>query len=123
MCPKGVQITATDDEDGVTITFTTPGDPTEVRARVRKMAAMHDRMSHGMMGRGEGSGGMGEGMHEHTAMVPSHATVEDVDHGACMRITPDDPAQLATLRDQIHAHVAMMNRGQCPMDHHVSSKR
>lgn len=130
MCPmmKGAQATATDDEGGVAITFTTPDDPTELRARVRKMAAMHDRMSHGMMGSGErngsaemtGSAGMGsammeEGMHEHMAMVPSHAVVEDVDHGARVRITPDDPAQLATLREQVHAHVAMMNSGRCPM--------
>jgi len=32
-------------------------------------------------------------------MVPSHAAVNDVDHGARIVLTPDDPAQLAPLRE------------------------
>jgi len=127
---KDAQLTAVDGAHDVTITFTTQGDPAELRAHVRKMGAMHDQMAHGMMGGGMGSGGMGSGgsgemmsgsgmkgggMHEHMAMVPSHAAVDDVDHGARIALTPDDPAQLATLRDQVHAHVEMMKSGHCPM--------
>lgn len=107
---KDAQIAATDDEHGVAITFTTTGDPAELRAHVHKMATMHDRMSHEMMG----SGATG-GMHEHMAMAPSHAAVDDVDHGARIVLTPDDPTQLAMLRDQVHAHVEMMKSGKCPM--------
>ena len=118
---KDAQLAVTDGEHDVAISFTTQGDPTELRAHVRKMGAMHDRMAHGMMGSGMmgsgmmGSGMMGGGMHEHMAMVPSHAAVDDIDHGARIVLTPDDPAQLATLRDQVHAHVEMMKSGRCPM--------
>ena len=59
---KDAQIAATDGEHDVTITFTTQGDPTDLRAHVRKMGAMHDRMAHGTMGGSMmGSGGMGSG--------------------------------------------------------------
>lgn len=61
---------------------------------------------------------MGGGMPEHMAMVPSHAAVDDVDHGARIVLTPDDPAQLAALRDHVHAHVEMMKSGRCPMMQH-----
>lgn len=125
MCPmmKDTQVTATDEEHDVAITFTTQGDPTELRAHVRKMAAMHDRMANGMMGGGMGSGSgammgsgmMGGGMPAHMAMVPSHAAVNDVDHGARIVLTPDDPAQLGALRDHVHTHVEMMKSGRCPM--------
>jgi hypothetical protein len=125
---KDAQLAATDGEHDVTVTFTTQGDPTELRAHVHQMGAMHDRMAHGgmmgsgmgsgesggMAGSGMGSGMMGGGMH-HMAMVPSHAAVDDVDHGARVVLTPDDPAQLATLREQVHAHVDMMKSGHCPM--------
>ena len=136
---KDAQLATTDGEHDVTVTFTTLGDPTELRAHVRKMGAMHDRMADGMMGGGmKGGGGMGSGdgsgmmggsgmvggsgMHEHMAMVPSHAAVADVDHGARIVLTPDDPAQLVALRDQVHAHVEMMTSGRCPMmDEHAAS--
>jgi len=110
-CPmmmKDAQIAATDGEHDVTITFTTPGDPAPLRAHVREMGAMHDRMAHG--------GGMnGGGMGEHMKMVPSHAAVDDIDHGARIVLTPDDPAQLVALREHVHAQVEMMRSGTCPM--------
>ena len=124
---KDAQLAATDGEHDVTVTFTTQGDPTELRAHVHKMGAMHDQMGHGEMGHGKmmGGGEMGSGSHEmaggsgmgdmHAHMVPSHAAVDDVDHGARVVLTPDDPAQLAALRDQVHAHVEMMKSGKCPM--------
>ncbi len=152
---KDAQLAVVDGEHGVTITFTTQGDPSELRKHVRKMSAMHGQMGSGGMGSGGmgsggmgsgmmGSGGMGSGMmgsgmmgsggmgsggggemmgggmkgggmHEHMAMVPSHAAVDDVDHGARIVLTPDDPAQLATLRGQVHAHAEMMKSGHCPM--------
>ena len=112
---KDAQLAATDGEHDVTITFTTQGDPAELRAHVRKMGAMHDGMAH--MGSGVSDGMMGGsgGMHGHMAMVPSHAAVDDVDHGARIVLTPDDAAQLAPLREHVHAHVEMMKSGHCPM--------
>lgn len=118
---KDAQLAATDGEHDMTVTFTTQGDPAELRAHVHKMGAMHDQMAHGMGSGGMGGSGemnMGSGMgemHHHMAMVPSHAAVDDVDHGARIVLTPDDPAQLAALRDQVHAHVDMMKSGKCPM--------
>ena len=129
---KDAQLAATDGEHDVAITFTTQGDPTALRAHVHQMGAMHDQMSHGKMAGGMmmGSGGMGSGggemhggsgmmmgggMHEHEPMVPSHAAVDDVDHGARIALTPDDPAQLASLREHVHKHVEMMKSGHCPM--------
>lgn len=110
-CPmmmKDAQIAATDGEHDVTITFTTSGDPAPLRAHVREMGAKHDQMAHG--------GGMnGGGMAGQMKMVPSHAAVDDVDHGARMVLTPDDPAQLAALRERVHSHVEMMKSGTCPM--------
>ena len=116
-CPmmKDAQLAVTDGDHDVTITLTTQGDPTALRAHVHEMGAKHDHMAHGMM---MGSGGMGMGsggMHEHMAMVPSHAAVDDVDHGARIVLTPDDPAQLVALREHVHAHAEMMKSGHCPM--------
>ena len=108
MMMKDAQIAATDGERDVTITFTTAGDPVALRTHVHEMGAKHDRMAHG--------GGMkGGGMGEHMKMVPSHAAVDDIDQGARMVLTPDDPAQLAALREHDHSHVEMMKSGTCPM--------
>ena len=119
---KDAQLAAIDGEHDVAITFTTQGDPADLRAHVHEMGMKHDHMAH-MGSGGMGSGGMGSGdmheMHEHmAAMVPSHAAVDDVDHGARIVLTPDDPTQLAALREQVHAHVDMMKSGQCPMMEH-----
>ncbi len=113
MMMKDAQIAATDGEHDMTITFTTAGDPAPLRAHVREMGAKHDRMAHGggMNGGGMNGGGMGE----HMKMVPSHAAVDDVDHGARIVLTPDDPAQLGALREHVHSHVEMMKSGTCPM--------
>jgi hypothetical protein len=97
MMMKDTQIAAIDGERDVTITFTTPGDPASLRAHVREMGAKHDRMG------------------EHMKMVPSHAAVDDVEHGARIVLTPDDPAQLVALREHVHSHVEMMKSGTCPM--------
>jgi hypothetical protein len=84
------------------------------------MAEMHTKMGEmhhgGMIGSGGemygemmGSGGMHGGM----PMVPSRATVEDIPGGARLVIAPDDPAQVAALRDHARPHVAMMQKGEC----------
>ena len=108
MIMKEAQIAATDGEKDVTITFTTQGDPAPLRAHVREMGAKHDQMA-------QGGGMTGGGMGEHMKMVPSHAAVDDVDHGARIVLTPDDPAQLVALREHVHSHVEMMKSGTCPM--------
>ena len=118
MCPMrvpGTQVSTTETPDGVAIVFTTSGDVAELRARARKMASMHEHM---MSGGGEmDSGGMmGSGKMMMT-MVPSKARAEDIDGGVRIVITPNDPAQLAALRDHVRRHVEQMKSGECPMMH------
>jgi DNA-binding transcriptional LysR family regulator len=113
MDPATTQITTADTSNGVAVTFTTDGDVNDVRARARHMADMHNQMAamHG--------GAAGGGMHG-MAMVPSRATAEDLPGGARVVLVPADPAQLATLRQQVHMHTAMMQQGKCPMMEHGS---
>jgi hypothetical protein len=129
MCPMMMeaQIVASDTNDGAAIAFTTTGDVAGLRMRVRRMADMRNRMAGGMMGTSEGDGmrgggdaGMrGGGMQRGGGMmqdaVPARASVEDIPGGARLVLIPADPARLATLREQTHAQVAMMQRGECPM--------
>lgn len=121
MPPAGTQIAAIDTADGIAIAFTTTGDVAGLRAHVRRMSEMHAKMGemdHGgmAMGSGEmmGSGGMHGGM-TGTPMVPSRATVEDIPEGARIVLVPNDPAQVAALREHVRSHVAMMQQGKCPM--------
>lgn len=116
MCPMevpGTQVSVADTQDGVAITFTTSGEVAQLRQRVHAMAAMHEHMmSGGMMGSGGAMGSSG------MMMVPSDARAEDIQGGARLVLTPKDPAQLAQLRDHVHAHAAQMARGDCPMMRH-----
>lgn len=141
--PATTQITTSDTDAGVQIVFTTSGDVNDLRERVRRMAAKHEQMA-GMHGKAMGGemqgGGMQDGMHgggmqgggmqgmhggsmqggeqggmTHMEMVPSRATVEDVPGGARLLLVPDDPAQVAALRQHVRMHAAMMQKGQCPM--------
>ncbi len=69
-CPAGpgVQVAAVEIPGAVALEFTTTGDVASLRARVQRMAAMHDRMmgsgmhgQGGMMGSGMQGGMMGSG--------------------------------------------------------------
>jgi hypothetical protein len=121
----GAKVNATDTANGIAVEFTTSGDVAALRTHVHKMADMHNGMApheggemHGGMGSGEMHGGMGSGgMHEMHGMkmVPSRATVEDIDGGARIVLVPNDPAQLADLRTHVREHAAMMAKGECPM--------
>ena len=107
MCPAevpGTQVAAADTADGAAMTFTTTGDVASLRQRVHHMAEMHDHM-------------MGGGMMQ-MKMVPSAARAEDVDGGARIVLTPNDPAQLSDLRARVRDHTAMMAGGHCPMMEH-----
>lgn len=132
-CPvavPGTQVAVGDTPDGVAVTFTTTPDRTaELRARVHAMADMHNRhhqgagMEHGAMERGEmhrgammGGGMMGSGGGEAMPMMPppSRATVDDVDGGARLAVSPNDPADLDRLRSTVRMHAEHMQRsGSC----------
>ncbi|HWU90809.1 MAG TPA: hypothetical protein VN253_26265 [Kofleriaceae bacterium] len=104
MAVSGTNVSVQETADGIALSFTTTGDVAELRQRVRAMAEKHEQGMSGEMG--SGGGGM---------MVPSTARVEDVDGGARISFTPNDPAQLAELRDHVREHAAHMASGHCPM--------
>lgn len=112
MCPMAVEGTtarAEDVEGGVAMVFTTTGEVEELRRRVAHMAQMHDA-HHGRAG-GTGMHGMMMG----EDMPSASARTEDVDGGSRVVLTPQDPADLATLRELVRAHAEKMNAGECPM--------
>lgn len=139
-CPMAMnmantQITTADATDGIAIVFTTTGDVADLRARVRKISDMHNRMAgemgsmHGEDAQGgamQGGGMQGGGMHcdregrmhgmgMGAKMIPSRASVEDVPGGARLVLVPADASQLGALRQQARMWAEMMQKGQCPM--------
>jgi hypothetical protein len=155
-CPmslSGTTVQTMDTADGTAMTFTTTGDVSDLRRRVRMMA---DRMTArsaeaaargGMGGTGEGYGTtmgqpttqppsqsmgqppsqmmgqstgqtMGQTMGQSTghAMPAVRTQVEDIDRGARIKMTPDDPSRLADMRQMVQQHVMMMSQTHnCPM--------
>lgn len=133
MCPMrvpGTTVSVSDTEAGVAVVFRTTGDVAELRRRVRYVAEMHNRhhaegamaCCRGMTNGGQETGGTpdqgGRGMMmgmSHEGMVPATAAAEDVDGGARIVLTPEDPSQLGALRTHVHDHAERMARGECPM--------
>jgi hypothetical protein len=108
----------------------------DLRARVHAMADMHNRhhlaggpegthaghggMEHGgMMGGGMMGGGStaGAGAGQASMMPPpSRATVVDVEGGARLVVTPNDPADMDQLRSTVRTHAEHMQKtGTCRM--------
>jgi hypothetical protein len=111
MCPMavaGTTVQAADAPNGMTMTFTTAGDVSDLRRRVRTMADHMNMHSggggiYGMMGP-EGGAMMGR-------MMPAvHTNVEDIDRGARIQMTPDDPAKLGEMREAMQQHAQRMNQ-------------
>lgn len=121
MAVPGTQVTAMDTQGGEAVTFTTsPDRADELRARVRGMADMHNQHhaggAGGMQGGMMGGGMMGPGGPEGMAMMPppSRAAVRDVEGGAQLVVTPNDPADLYRLRSTVRMHAEHMRQtGTC----------
>ncbi len=124
-CPMAVpatQLAVADTPDGEAVTFTTASDHVaELRSRVHAMADMHNRhhaqggaeQMHGGMQHGGMMEGMG-GMDASMMPPPSRAAVEDVDGGARLAVTPNDPADLDRLRSTVRMHAQhMQETGTC----------
>jgi hypothetical protein len=121
-CPMfvaGTTVQTKDTSDGMAMMFTTTGDVAELRRRVHVMADhmnAHSSGGGGMGMHGTGMGpdagmGMGGGM-----MGGMHSQVEDVDHGARLKMTAADPAKLNEMRQHMKQHVQMMNQSHgCSM--------
>jgi hypothetical protein len=136
MCPMAVEGTtarAEDVEGGAAMVFTTTGDVSELRQRVAAMAEMHNRHhaegsghgmgmhggANGMRGAKEPQGDMNHGgmgmMGGGMMMPPSTARSEDIEGGARIVFTPQDPTDLPALREHFAQHAQMMSSGRCPM--------
>lgn len=121
MCPMsvpGTQVSAADAGDGETLTFTTtPDQAAELRSRVHAMAQMHNQhhAAGGMMG-GAMGGTMGSGKPMEGAMMPpSHAAAVDLESGASIKLTPNDPADLQKLQSAARLHAQRMQQNGCGM--------
>jgi hypothetical protein len=121
MCPMdvpGAQLSASDTPSGSALTFTTtsPDQVANLRQRVRAMAAMHDQHhATGAGGMADAHAGMAEGM-----PPPSKTSVEDVEKGARVDVTPNDPADLQKLQSTVRAHAEQIQQHGCAaMMHHA----
>jgi hypothetical protein len=131
-CPvavPGTSVNVEDTETGAALAFVTTGDVAELRARVGRMAQMHND-AHGKMGplpTGAEGGG-----HDHAAMghdhehaghaggmisVHSQAAVEEIEGGARIVYTAG-PNDLGALRDELRMHAEHMAAGTCAMGTH-----
>ena len=105
MAVPGTEVAASDAVDGETLTFTTKGDVTELRSRVREMAAMHNRHHE--------SANAPPGMLASETMSSSRASVVDVENGADLRLTPRDAADLAKLQADVRMRAHRMRLNGC----------
>jgi hypothetical protein len=139
-CPvaiAGTSVTVEDTDTGAALTFVTTGDVAELRARVGRMAQMHNEQ-HGKMGplptgtetAGHDHAAMG---HDHAAMghgsgnehaghaggmisVHSAAKAEDIEGGARLVFTVA-ASDVNTIRDELRMHAQHMSAGTCAMSH------
>lgn len=121
ICPMEVpdtQVSAVDEVNGATLTFTAPAQVAELQRRVHAMATMHNQHhaggdthqgqhSDGMMGGGNQMSGM--------MMPPSHATVFDLENGASIKLMPSNAADLPTLQAAARMHAQRMQQNGCEM--------
>jgi len=134
MAVPGTQVAVAETRDGEAVTFTTSPDRAgDLRTRVHAMADMHNRHHQG----GGGMEGMHGGMHHGGTMdggsmgspvggdamammpPPSRASVEDVEGGARIVVTPNDPGDLDRLRSAVRMHAEHMREsGTCEMGQH-----
>lgn len=99
-CPmivEGATVRAESTEGGAALVFTTTGDVQDLRARVARLAEMHNSM--------HGEGGQ----------LPSTARVEEIEGGARMVLTATNPADTEALRSRVQVRADNARPGVCPM--------
>jgi hypothetical protein len=123
MCPMhvaGTTVAASDVEGGVALDFTSTGDVSELRDRVRHMAEMHNtHHASGDVAEAHEEHGEGDeaGAHACLMMPPATASVSELEGGVRLSLLATDPADITALRERAHAHADSMSRGTCPMRH------
>jgi hypothetical protein len=104
-CPmsvSGAEVAVENTNDGISVTITTTsGDVAELRTRVESMAKMHTAASNEAMMR--------------ERMIPFTVKVEEIEKGARLTLTPNDPARLEEFRTKVRQHAERMKTGDCSM--------
>lgn len=119
-CPMGVTgatVTASDVPAGVVLDFTTSAGPSEVGELQRRVHAMSDSGTLGMM-RGPGAGGGRAGRalaREATGVSRPRSRAEDTARGARVTLEPADAQGLDALRTRARAHVLHMTSNEACM--------
>ena len=123
MCPMQVEGTTRNVvklDDAVAMDFTTTGDVDEVRSRVAKMATKHNKMhvdgKSMKKGKGKTKGkGKMKGKHKERMKMMDGVSAEasDIDDGARLTLTPEDPEKADKIFKMMKEHAG--NKGQCPM--------
>jgi hypothetical protein len=132
MAVPGAKVSTANTATGEALTFVTntPDEVAELRRRVHAAAEMHNKNhasggTHGDMMGDETMGGMmgsdhmkgtamgGDHMKGGTMMPQSHATVADVDKGACMTLTPSSATDLKELQSAINVRAEHMQQHGC----------
>jgi hypothetical protein len=118
MCPmieEGTTVRLEEEEDdAVTVELTTEGDVDQLRSWAERVAQRHNRYQERGERRFRGGEQQGEGEKKRKGkMIPSRAEVEEIDRGARLAFTPEDPEQVDELRDRIE-HKAQRWADRCP---------
>jgi hypothetical protein len=116
-CPlavEGAHIDVAETQDGVILTITARADRVdELRRRVRDAAALHGIGAHEGLGHyGRHLGHQRHGL-ELTRLPPVETAVEDVEHGARLRLVAIVPSQVDAVREQVREKVERVNAGPC----------
>jgi hypothetical protein len=121
MCPMGVpgtQVSAVDEVNGSTMTFTAHAHVAELQRRVHDMAKMHNQHhAGGDTHEGMHMGGTMGGGREMSGMMmpPSDATVFNLENGASIKLMPINEADLLTLQTAVRMHAQRMQQSGCDM--------
>jgi hypothetical protein len=117
MCPKVEESTTVrleEDDDAVTVELTTEGDVDQLRSWAERVAERHNQHQERGERRFRGGEQQAEGDKKRKGkMIPSRAEVEEIDRGARLAFTPEDPEQVDELRDRIE-HKAQRWADRCP---------
>ncbi len=115
-CPLGVRdavVAVSDTPQGVELVFTSDDKVGELRMRVRDAAEMHGTGAKAGAGHEGRHAGGGEHGLQPMQLPPARADVDEVEHGARMRLSPIDPADRSTLRIKVREHAAKMPAAAC----------
>ena len=115
-CPMeipGSRVTVGEINGGIALDFTTTGDVTELRSRVRALAAGPSDTSMTKSAGGDQQGSGGREMHHDVTAQTTRTQVKDLPNGARIIFIPSDPGQFDSLRAEAQQQAQRLNQGDC----------